>query len=72
MAKKVAITLVLFLAYAGIIAAIVAIVNQIFRSQGIATQATTFVLGVVLAVCFYSLWRWLCKRLDKIGASDKS
>ena len=70
MKQKAIITFVYFLVCAALIGGVFALLNQLAWHYGMESKAVTYVFAVIMAYCMYRLWRWLCRRLDKMGKKD--
>lgn len=65
-ARQSIIALLFFLVMAGLYGAVIAFCNQLLRHYGLLTRFTRVGLIVVLAIGFYMLFRWFCRRLNRI------
>lgn len=55
----------LFLIIIVLFGATTALINQYLRLHDMTSSFTSGILGGVLFVVYYNVWRWLCRKLDK-------
>lgn len=69
MTKKIIATFLLFIVSASLVGAGIALINHYFRVVGMESKVTTVVLIAIMVVIYYKLWKWLCRKIDKIEKS---
>lgn len=65
-AKQSIIAFLFFLVMATVYGALIAACNQLLRHYGLLNQFAKVSLIVVMAIGFYLIFRWFCRRLDTI------
>ena len=54
----------LFLAIVALFGASIALINRYLRLHDMTSPFTLGILGSILFVVYYNVWRWLCRKLD--------
>lgn len=67
---KALLNLVIFIGFTAVYGAIIALINNMFRSYGIEKAYILPLLISSTIYVYYKAWKWLCRKLDKI-ASEK-
>ena len=57
----------LFLTIVALFGATIALINQYLRLHNMTSPLSLGILGGVLFVVYYNVWRWLCRKLDKLN-----
>ncbi len=53
-----------YLAIVALFGATIALANQYLRLHDMTSPFTSGVLGAILFIVYYNVWRWLCRKLD--------
>ena len=62
--------LIIFICFTAVYGAVIALVNNLFRTLGVEKTYTLPLLIFSLVYVYWKAWQWLCRKLDEI-ASDK-
>lgn len=57
----------LFLTIVALFGATIALINQYLRLHNMTSPLSLGILVGILFVVYYILWRWLCRKLDKLN-----
>ena len=57
----------LFLIVVALFGATIALINQYLRLHNMTSPLSLGILVGILFVVYYILWRWLCRKLDKLN-----
>lgn len=61
---------IIFICFTAVYGAIIALINNLFRANGIDKAYTLPLLIFSTVYVYWKAWKWLCRKLDKI-ALDK-
>lgn len=68
--KKVSVVVIVCSVMAGIYGGVIALCNRYLRDNGLLNSFSKFALILLMLVGFYLIYRWFCRRLDRLSKNQ--
>ncbi len=67
---KALLNIVIFICFTSLYGAIIALINNLFRTNGIDKAYIMPLLIFSMVYVYWKAWQWLCQKLDKINLTE--